>query len=113
MPSTWPAEEVTSDDKEKNSYRDKIADFLHGLREDDDPGSTGSDFDAADLLVKSIDIMQGAIARFKLAAYAPDKTIDIPRNACSFFEFHRAEEMADLGYEKARKVLENLRSSDA
>ncbi len=59
--------------------------------------------------MKSIDIMQGAIARFKLAAYAPDKTIDIPRNACTFFEFHRAEEMADLGYERARKVLENLR----
>jgi NTE family protein len=53
--------------------------------------------------------MQGAIARLKLAAYAPDKTIEIPRNACSFFEFHRAEEMANLGYERARKALESLR----
>ena len=105
-----PPEDVEKDDEEKNSYRDKIADFLSGLRDDDAPGSGGSDFDAADLLVKSIDIMQGTIARFKLAAYAPDKTIDIPRNACSFFEFHRAEEMAELGYEKARKVLDNLRS---
>ena len=105
-----PPEDVEKDDEEKNSYRDKIADFLSGLRDDDAPGSGGSDFDAADLLVKSIDIMQGTIARFKLAAYAPDKTIDIPRNACSFFEFHRAEEMAELGYERARKVLENLRS---
>ena len=95
--------------EEKNSYRDKIADFLSGLRDDDAPGNADSDLDAADLLVKSIDIMQGAIARFKLAAYAPDKTIDIPRNACSFFEFHRAEEMTDLGYDRARKVLENLR----
>ena len=98
-------------DQKKNSYREKIADFLNGLREDDESGSAGRDFDAADLLVKSIDIMQGAIARFKLAAYAPDKTINIPRNACSFFEFHRAEEMADLGYEKAREVLESLRKS--
>jgi NTE family protein len=105
-----PPEEVEKDDEEKNSYRDKIADFLSGLRDDEDSGNPDKDFDAADLLVKSIDIMQGAIARFKLAAYAPDKTIDIPRNACSFFEFHRAEEMAELGYEKARKVLENLRS---
>ena len=104
-----PPESVEKEGEENNSYRDRIADFLSRLREDDAAGSAGSDFDAADLLVKSIDIMQGAIARFKLAAYAPDKTIDIPRNACSFFEFHRAEEMADLGYEKARKVLENLR----
>ena len=105
-----PPETDDKEGKEKNGYRDKIADFLNGLREDDDPRSADGNFDAADLLVKSIDIMQGAIARFKLAAYAPDKTIDIPRNACSFFEFHRAEEMADLGYEKARRVLENLRA---
>lgn len=104
-PTTAPAD----DDAKKNSYREKIAEFLSGLR-DDAVGSEDSDFDAADMLVKSIDIMQGAIARFKLAAYAPDKTIDIPRNACSFFEFHRAEEMADLGYERALKILENLRT---
>lgn len=104
-----PPDAAEEETEEKNSYRDRIADFLSGLRDDDAPGNTDSDLDAADVLVKSIDIMQGAIARFKLAAYAPDKTIDIPRNACSFFEFHRAEEMADLGYEKACKVLENLR----
>jgi NTE family protein len=106
-----PPDAVEKDGEQKNSYRDRIADFLSGLRDEDAPGSSGSDFDAADLLVKSIDIMQGAIARFKLAAYAPDKTIDIPRNACSFFEFHRAEEMADLGYERAHKVLESVRGS--
>ena len=106
-----PRDAVDEKELEKNSYREKIADFLGKLREGDESGSAESDFDAADLIVKSIDIMQGAIARFKLAAYAPDKTIDIPRTACSFFEFHRAEEMADLGYEKARKVLESLRSS--
>lgn len=101
--------EKKKEEDASNSYRDKIADFLGGLRDDDAPGSTDSDFDAADVLVKSIDIMQGAIARFKLAAYAPDKTIDIPRSACSFFEFHRAEEMADLGYEKACEALRTLR----
>ena len=104
-----PPDSARKNSEEKNSYREKISDFLSRLREDDDPGSVGGNFDAADLLVKSIDVMQGAIARFKLAAYAPDKTIDIPRNACSFFEFHRAEEMAELGYEKAQKALENLR----
>lgn len=105
-----PPSDGVENDEAKNSYREKIADFLARLREDNDADSSGSDFDAADLLVKSIDIMQAAITRFKLAAYAPDKTIDIPRNACSFFEFHRAEEMADLGYERALKILENLRT---
>lgn len=104
-----PPGAVEKPDGEDNSYREKIADFLSGLREKDDSGDLDSDSDAADLLVKSIDVMQGAIARLKLAAYAPDKTIEIPRNACSFFEFHRAEEMANLGYERARKALAELR----
>lgn len=104
-------EESSRADDEADSYREKIADFLSGLREKDDSGAAENDFDAADLLVRSIDVMQGAIARLKLAAYAPDKTIEIPRNACSFFEFHRAEEMADLGYEKACEALEDLRKN--
>ena len=52
--------------------------------------------------------MQGAIARLKLAAYAPDKVVEIPRDACTFFEFHRAEEMATLGYEKTQQALDEL-----
>jgi hypothetical protein len=40
--------------------------------------------------VKSIDIVQGGIAQFKLAAYASDKTIDIPHNACISARIARA-----------------------
>ncbi len=109
---TPPDAQQAADDA-GNSYREKIADFLNGFREQDDSASLDSNSDAADLLVKSIDVMQGAIARLKLAAYAPDKTIEIPRNACSFFEFHRAEEMADLGYERARETLADLGENDA
>lgn len=71
---------------------------IEGAEEDEEP-------DGADLLVRSFDIMQGLITRFKLAAYAPDRIIEIPRDACTFFEFHRAEEMAELGYERAHGVL--------
>lgn len=87
-------------------YREKISSFVSNLLEDDDPQPEAPD--AADLLVKSIDVMQGAIARLKLAAYAPDLVIKIPRDACSFFEFHRAEEMAELGYERACKALDEM-----
>lgn len=87
-------------------YREKISEFISSVMDDDDGDESKPD--AADLLVKSIDVMQGAIARLKLAAYTPDKVIDIPREACSFFEFHRAEEMADLGYEKTTRALDEL-----
>ncbi|MGB5256226.1 MAG: patatin-like phospholipase family protein [Woeseiaceae bacterium] len=87
-------------------YREKISAFVNNLLDSDDSESVTPD--AADLLVKSIDVMQGGIARLKLAAYAPDLVVDIPRDACSFFEFHRAEEMAQLGYERTCKALRDL-----
>ena len=87
-------------------YREKISEFISSMMDNEDSGESKPD--AADLLVKSIDVMQGAIARLKLAAYTPDKVIDIPRDACSFFEFNRAEEMAELGYSKTNKALDEL-----
>jgi len=97
-----PQREVASK-PESSSYRERIMEFLGSSASDEEQAE--DDPDAAELLVKSIDVMQGAIARLKLAAYAPDKTIEIPRNACTFFEFHRAEELAELGYEEAKEVL--------
>ena len=91
----------------EDSYRQKISRFINNVLESEN--SEPSPPDAAELLVKSIDVMQGAIARLKLAAYAPDLTIDIPRNAATFFEFHRAEEMARLGYERTCKALDDRR----
>jgi NTE family protein len=87
-------------------YRNKIKRFLSDMIGSGDSAEESPD--AAELLTKSIDIMQGSIARLKLAAYTPDKVIDIPRDACTFFEFYRASEMADLGYEKACEALDDL-----
>ena len=90
----------------EDGYREKISNFVAQLLESEDSEQAAPD--AAELLVKSIDVMQGAIARLKLAAYAPDMVVKIPRDACTFFEFHRAEEMAELGYERTCKALDEL-----
>ena len=82
-----------------------ISETLDDLLGNDDADETP---DAAELLTSSIDVMQGAIARLKLAAYTPDKVVDIPRDACTFFEFHRAAEMSELGYDRTRKALDQL-----
>ena len=100
------AREEKAESASDKGYRKKISAFISSMMDDDESGESKPD--AADLLVKSIDVMQGAIARLKLAAYTPDKVIDIPRDACSFFEFHRAEEMADLGYTKTSEALDDL-----
>ncbi len=58
-----------------------------------------------DLMTASMDMMQNSIARLKLATYTPDIVIDVPRDACLFYEFYRATELIELGRECAREVL--------
>jgi NTE family protein len=55
---------------------------------------------------KAFDTMQSTIARLKIAAYPPDIEIEIARNACGTFDFDRAAEMIQLGYEKAQQAFD-------
>ena len=58
-----------------------------------------------DIVSHSIEAMQGSIARFRIAAYNPEHLIEVPVNACGVFDFHRAAEMIDLGYQLAERKL--------
>lgn len=58
-----------------------------------------------DVISKSLDTMQNTIARCKLAAYSPDVIIDIPRNVCGFYEFHRGRELIEIGRQRAARAL--------
>jgi len=88
-----------------NSYRQRISQFVDGLQQK--LGRTdGDEIDVFQLISSSFETMQNTIARFKLAAYSPDVVIDIPHNACSIYEFYRADEMIKLGWERAGQVLE-------
>ncbi len=100
------AQDAGSEADDSSGYGERISEFIRDLigSDDETPASPG----AAELLTKSIDVMQGSIARLKLAAYAPDKVVEVPRDACSFFEFYRAKEMADLGYERTGRALDEL-----
>ncbi|NGP53977.1 patatin-like phospholipase family protein [Thioalkalivibrio sp. XN8] len=63
-----------------------------------------------DVVTMSLDVMQNSIARMKLASYTPDIVIDVPRDACLFYEFYRAEEMIALGYERADEAMGRKRA---
>lgn len=58
-----------------------------------------------DVVTASLDLMQNTIARMKLASYTPDIVIDVPRDASLFYEFYRAEELIEVGRERARAAL--------
>ncbi len=90
-------------EKEAGFLREMISDFTNSIKpEDKVTMATSHYFDVAD---KSFDTMQSAIARAKLAAYPPDYTIEIARDACGTLDFDLAEKMIALGYEKAKSVL--------
>lgn len=58
---------------------------------------------------RSLDVVQATLTRFKLAAQPPDLVIGIPRDACAFYEFHRASELIELGRERTRLALRNFK----
>ncbi|GGO75899.1 hypothetical protein GCM10011348_01800 [Marinobacterium nitratireducens] len=61
-----------------------------------------------DILLSSVEAMQSSLSEYKIAGYPPDLTINVPKEAGSFYEFHRAAEMIELGREIARERLAAL-----
>ncbi|HEY0178661.1 MAG TPA: patatin-like phospholipase family protein [Dokdonella sp.] len=68
---------------------------------------------AFELFARSLEIVQETITRLKLAAQPPDLLITIPRNVCAFYEFHRAEELIELGRRRTREALARWSRSPA
>jgi NTE family protein len=66
-----------------------------------------------EVMNRTIDIAQAALARHTLAAYPPDLLIEVPRSACRSLEFHRAAEVIEIGRTLAAKALDDLDSTRA
>lgn len=56
-------------------------------------------------LARSLDTVQSALTRFRLAAQPPDLLVSIPRSAGAFYEFHRAPELIEIGRLRMRQAL--------
>ncbi len=100
-----PALEKTTS-KNSEGYHEKILQFLDDLQRkvlQEEPEEIG----LFDVISKSLDAMQNTIARFKLAAYAPDIIINIPSNSSLFYEFYRAKELISLGRQKAEQACDS------
>ena len=95
-----------NDEKEgKNKYQLGIERFIDSLLPKGVEDKNKQDLGIFNLVTQSMDTMQSSIARLKLAANHPDVVIEIPRNICSWFEFDRAEELIEFGYQRAADTL--------
>ena len=61
-----------------------------------------------EVMNRTIDIAQAALARHTLAAYPADLLIEVPRSACRSLEFHRAAEVIAVGRTLASRALDTL-----
>lgn len=107
-PNRAQVAQVTPDKDSEESqagYHARIQSFITDIQakftstEDEAPS-------IVDVVTRSLEIMQGNVARLKLAAYAPDVQIVIPSNVAPFFDFHRADELIEVGRRCANEVLD-------
>lgn len=62
-------------------------------------------FGLFDLLGKSFDMMQDRMTALMISLYHPDIVVDICRDSCGIFEFHKAEEVIETGRQAFRESL--------
>ncbi|WP_343535043.1 patatin-like phospholipase family protein [Pedobacter sp.] len=63
-----------------------------------------------DLMNTSYDFTQDRLVQLTIEHYQPDLVIEIPRNACGTFDFHKSTQLIELGekaYEKAKQLKQN------
>lgn len=96
-----------------NRYAKKIAQFVDKMRPSKDQEAKEARPGFLEMTTQTIEVMQNGIARLKMAAYKPDMVIRIPRDLCAFWEFDRASELIEFGYERASEAIDAYRQSPA
>lgn len=94
----------TQQSYETSEFTKTVTEYV-GRLTDSITGGVNQDWGVYDIANQAFDAMQSTIGRQKLAAYPPDRSIEIARNACGTLEFDRADEMIALGYLKAKECL--------
>lgn len=103
---TVPVTKQESEKADPESYRARISAFIESMlgKSEDGPAQPG----LMDLMARSLDTMQGQIARMQLAMDPPDLLIRVPHDACMFYEFWRASDLIERGREIAEAALDDF-----
>lgn len=105
-------EPVERDESMKGRIAAFIDDLQHSITRRPDvekPADDGLGF--FDIVLKSLDTMQNALVRVKLATDYPDVLINVPRDACMAYEFYRARELIELGRLQTERAMKEYMGS--
>ncbi|MFT4215902.1 MAG: patatin-like phospholipase family protein [Micropruina sp.] len=67
-----------------------------------------TDVNLVDLLGRTLDVMQGRIEIARTVLNVPDVLVWVPMDSCAILDFHRAEEMIELGRRRAVKEFDRM-----
>lgn len=59
-----------------------------------------------DVMNLTIETMQSALVQYKIAGYPPDLLVNVPKNACRTYDYHKAPELIQLGRERMILALD-------
>lgn len=94
---------------DESPIRAAIARFVTSLFiQDDESEADGGQPNSLEIALRSFDTMQTTISRMKIAAYAPRYIVNVPRNICTLFEFHRAAELIEFGYQRTSELIADI-----
>jgi NTE family protein len=93
-----PSEHLSNEDDDG-----RVVQLLHG--ESDNKLKLDSNLD---VIMSSLEVMQGALTQYKIAGYRPDLLINIPTGICRFHDFHRAGEVIEEGRRIATECLDKV-----
>lgn len=64
-----------------------------------------------DVMNLTIETMQSALVQYKIAGYPPDLLVNVPKNACRTYDYHKAPELIQLGRERMAAALDRFEAN--
>ena len=104
IPLDKPTISKIETNRKQSVYQKKIKDFYHHLHKTH-PSSRIENLGYFELMNKTINLMTYHNSQMSLEKYSPDILINISRDACSTYDFYKAEEMVEIGRHAAIKSL--------
>lgn len=65
-----------------------------------------------DIMNMTIETMQSALIQYKIAGYPPDMLVNVPKDSCRTYDYHKAPEMILLGRERMEKALDRFENEE-
>lgn len=105
---------VELNEEARNSVHRAINRFIdRWWTEDSKQDPPDNQWGMLELMNRSIETMQNAIAHMKLAAHNPDVLIEVPRGVGGLFDYHLADQMIDEGYRLCEDAITRYEERDS